>query len=131
MQDYRNQHPDQAISDIYYSDLVSNPIGVVKNLYKELNLEYSAEFEAALQRYISKNPQNKHKYTLQEFGLGKESIRTMFSYYYRNHQSLADAETLPSWFTQARLINKPDKIKKGAAERKHPQSLLITKQACL
>ena len=96
MQDYRNQHPDQAISDIYYSDLISNPIGVVKNLYKELNIEYSAEFEAALQRYISKNPQNKHKYTLQEFGLGKESIRTMFSYYYRNHQSLADAETLPS-----------------------------------
>jgi len=94
MQDYRNQHPHQAICDIYYSDLISDPIGVVKKLYNELNLEYSAAFEIALQRYISVNPQNKHKYTLQEFGLGKESTRAMFSDYYRYHQSLADAESV-------------------------------------
>ena len=93
MQDYRNQHPEQAISDIYYSDLVFDPVGVVQTLYKELNLEYSAEFEVALQRYIARNPKNKHRYTLQEFGLDKESTREMFSDYYKNHQSLASAET--------------------------------------
>jgi len=93
MQDYRNQNPDQPISDIYYSDLISDPVGVVQTLYKELNLEFSAEFETALQRYVARNPKNKHRYTLQEFGLDKESTREMFSDYYKNHQSLASAET--------------------------------------
>ena len=95
MQNYRSEHPGLPVCDIYYSDLIADPIGVVKALYKELNLEYSVEFETALQRYITGHPQNKHTYTLQEFGLDEESTRTMFSDYYKYHQSLTDAETPP------------------------------------
>ena len=90
-QDYCQRHSTQAISDVYYADLVADPIAVVKKLYTELNLEYSPEFETALQRYINRNPQSKHKYTLQEFGFGKQSIETMFADYYEYHQALTDA----------------------------------------
>jgi len=67
--DYRDSNPNQPISDVYYADLVADPISVVKKLYKELKIEYSAEFEMALKQYCNKNPQSKHRYTLQEFGI--------------------------------------------------------------
>lgn len=89
--DYRDQHPDQSISDVYYADLVADPIAVVKKLYKELKIEYSEEFELALKQYCNKNPQSKHKYTLQEFGFGKQSIKATFADYYKCHQALTDA----------------------------------------
>ena len=89
--EYRDSHPNQPISDVYYADLVADPISVVKRLYKELKIEYSDDFEAALKKYINRNPQNKHKYTLQEFGFEKQSVRATFDDYYKCHQTLTDA----------------------------------------
>jgi len=116
MQNYRDQHPSLAICDIYYSDLIADPVRVVKTLYKQLDLEFSAEFEIALQRYIGKNPQNKHKYTLQDFGLDGESTRAMFSDYYRCHQSLSNVESL-----KQRSIDVHNQRKKDVALEKYTE----------
>ena len=88
--DYRQQNQNQTINDVYYGDLVSDPIGVVKNLYENLNLNYNEEFESALKKYIDRNPQSRHKYTLQEFGFNKRTIQSAFADYYQLHQGLAD-----------------------------------------
>lgn len=88
--DYRKENPDQEIRDVYYSDLVADPIGVIKTLYQQLNLSYTDDFDAAIKRYITKNPQSKHKYTLQEFGFRKKDIKKMFADYYNSYPTLSD-----------------------------------------
>ena len=87
---YRQQNPEQAMHDVYYSELITDPISVIKKLYMQLELDYTDEFESTLQRYLTKNPQQKHKYTLQEFGFGESDIKEIFADYYSNHQALAN-----------------------------------------
>jgi len=88
--EYRQQHPQQTISDVYYADLIADPISVVKRLYQELNIEYTHEFETAMQRYTASNPQAKHHYTLQEFGFTADNIKAKFADYYQFYTGLAN-----------------------------------------
>ncbi len=84
--DYRRHNPTQAVHDIYYTDLVADPIAVVKKIYTELDMVVSDEFERAMRKYIQANAQAKHRYTLQEFGFEPKRIRELFSEYYQAYQ---------------------------------------------
>ena len=84
--DYRKQNPSQAVHDIYYTDLVADPVSVVKKIYQQLDLQVNDEFEQAMRKYISQNAQAKHQYSLQEFSFEPKRIREIFADYYQAHQ---------------------------------------------
>jgi len=65
------------IIDVWYEDLVSNPIGVVESIYRKCGLDIDETFRQRMEEYINKNPQHKHgphKYDSQSFGVRKEEI---------------------------------------------------------
>ncbi|GMI27458.1 hypothetical protein TeGR_g8644, partial [Tetraparma gracilis] len=79
-----------------YTELIKDPIGTVKNLYKQLGYPFTPEYEAALKEYIaenereraalkSKGSKNLHTYTLEEFGLEKEQVEDNLSWYKKKY----------------------------------------------
>ena len=76
---YRKRHPEkeEQIFDCMYKELFSNPIVMVKRIYRKFGLEYTEEFEERMRIYLENNKQGKygrHKYSLEEYGFNGESI---------------------------------------------------------
>ena len=70
--------------DVRYADLVSDPVGTVRDIYEFHGYEYSSEMEAEMRRWLAENRQHKHgthKYSLEEFGLEAAAVRRDFSEY--------------------------------------------------
>lgn len=68
---------ESSFVDLYFDELMANPIATVKNIYAKLGLEYTPAFEDAMNAYLQSKPQEKfgrHVYTLDEFGYKKEEI---------------------------------------------------------
>jgi hypothetical protein len=60
-----------------YEELFSDPIAMVKRIYRKFDLEYTEEFEERMRVYLENNKQGKygrHKYSLEEYGFKRESI---------------------------------------------------------
>jgi hypothetical protein len=70
---HNRQSSSNNIFDIQYEDLVKDPIGVVRRIYDHFPfLQWSDEFEKAMEKWLIDNPQGKqgrHSYSLAEFGL--------------------------------------------------------------
>ena len=59
-------------------------MGTIRKIYSHFNLNLTPGAEAAMQRYLEENPQNKHgkhEYTLQQFGITDEDINKNFAEY--------------------------------------------------
>lgn len=70
--------------DADFRDLVGDPVGVVKNIYRKFDYPFSSEFEIQMQRWVAENPRNKHGehiYSLEQFGLSAEMIDERFADY--------------------------------------------------
>ncbi|CAF5027934.1 unnamed protein product [Rotaria sp. Silwood1] len=70
--------------DITYDNVMKNPIGVVHQIYDYFNLQWSNEFEIAMNNWLLENPQGKHsrhKYTLSKFGFNQEDIQARYADY--------------------------------------------------
>jgi len=70
--------------DVRYTDLVRDPMGMVRRIYQHFDLELADVAEAAMQRFLRANPKNKggvHSYSLEEFGLNPEEERRRFQFY--------------------------------------------------
>jgi Sulfotransferase family len=81
---YRDKHGANSIHDIRYIEQLQNPIGEMRKLYAHFGEPFTPEAEAAMQRQLAGNPQNKHGkhvYSLQEFGLTAAAIREHFRGY--------------------------------------------------
>jgi len=79
----RKLAPD-AIVDVYYDELVRDPLNTVRTIYDRLGLSFSSEFERRLAEFVAKNPQNKHgrhRYSAGDFGLSDAEIRARLSDY--------------------------------------------------
>jgi len=62
------------VHDVYYELLVTDPIGSVKRIYDQYDLEWTRDFEARLQAFVSAHPQGqhgKHVYSGSDFGLNE------------------------------------------------------------
>ena len=82
---YRDQHGEDAIYDIHYSEQIKDPIGTMKRLYDHFGTPFTAEAEAGMRRMMEYNPQGKHgkhHYTLEEFGLTAQGVRKHYADYY-------------------------------------------------
>jgi len=76
--------PPERFIDVHYTDLVQDPIAVVRRVYEHFGLSASDAVEARWQRFLSKNPQGKHgphRYDLERFGLRTDAERERFRAY--------------------------------------------------
>jgi len=63
--------------DIYYQDLITDPIREVKKIYAYFHFDYSSELERRMLDWLANRPKNKHgrhQYSVQQFGLTREEI---------------------------------------------------------
>lgn len=75
---------DSAIYNLYYDDLMKEPIEAMRHLYSWLGDDFSAEVEQNMRTWIDQHPQDKfgkHEYNLEEFGQSKESLQAVFGEY--------------------------------------------------
>lgn len=75
--------------DIWYEDLVTNPLGTVRRLYEQVGYTYTAEFEKRAEQWIQENPKNKygiHEYNLEAYGLTSQRIDECISWYRERYQ---------------------------------------------
>ncbi len=80
----RNQAMGERFFDVRYLDLRRDPMGVVRGIYRHFNRELTDGAEAAMQRFVTENPKDKHgvhRYTLEEFGLDRETEWRRFRFY--------------------------------------------------
>lgn len=80
----RKRVGDTRFCDVYYRDLMADPVAEIRRIYGEIGLPFSAQMAAALQRWLMEHPQHKHgrhAYTLEEFGLTEVGLLDRFSDY--------------------------------------------------
>ncbi len=82
--DVRAAAGDDGFVDVSYYDLIRDPVATVRDLYRRLDLEFSADAEAGMDRTRERNPQNKygsHRYRLEDFGLDAAGVEPLFARY--------------------------------------------------
>jgi hypothetical protein len=72
------------IFDVFYDDLMKEPVAIVRQIYDHFGLRWSQEFEMAMHAWLRNNPQGKqgrNTYSLSDFGLTHEDIATRYGAY--------------------------------------------------
>ncbi len=82
----RDAHPEwrDQFLDVHYRDLVHDPIGTVRGIYRHFGLELGDEAEARMRAFLARNPKDKHgrhRYTLEQFGLDATEERRRYAAY--------------------------------------------------
>jgi omega-hydroxy-beta-dihydromenaquinone-9 sulfotransferase len=80
--------PDQYVR-ILYKDLIADPEGTIKDIYKRFNLELSSDFAEILQAEAekAKSYKSNHRYSLRKMGLSKKRIEREFQFITRQIES--------------------------------------------
>jgi hypothetical protein len=77
-----------AMYDLYYDDLVRDPLASMKKIYAWLGWEWNAATEEGMTGWLAENPQNrfgKHSYSLAEWGLTRRDLEPYFADYLRTY----------------------------------------------
>jgi hypothetical protein len=83
----RANTPSDSVLDVYYDDLIEDPLAVMQRIYDFIGLEWNSESAARMRGWISGNPQHKygtHHYELDDFGLDADELGARFKHY-REH----------------------------------------------
>lgn len=83
---FREEHHDlrQRIYDVHYPDLKKDPLAVVRAIYGYFGRELGSDAEEAMHRFSAANPKDNngvHRYSLEEFGLDRDAVRSRFQFY--------------------------------------------------
>jgi hypothetical protein len=76
-------HPGR-VQDVVYRDLIRDPVGTILGIYERLGLPAGDETEARIRDWLARNPQNKHgkhRYSLEQFGLDRDTIERSYPEY--------------------------------------------------
>ena len=76
--------PADRFLDLYYLDLLTDPVSAVQKIYARFNLPFPEELKDRIRRFLQQNPKDrfgKHRYSLEEFGLNLEEERRRYSFY--------------------------------------------------
>jgi hypothetical protein len=76
-------HPGQ-FHDLYYDDLMRDPIGEMRRLYKWLGEELTDEASDRMSAWLAANPQGRlgaHSYNLEQFGIEPRHVEQLFADY--------------------------------------------------
>ncbi len=82
--DARDALGEDRVIDVHYADLLRDPIGTMRTLYKALGDEFTAAAEGGMRSWLADNPQDKfvrHEYKLAQFGLSPEKLAPLFERY--------------------------------------------------
>lgn len=72
--------------DVQYGDLVRDPVGEVRRIYRHFDLPLADETVGRMRRFLRDHPQDEHgvhRYTLEEWGLDPEEHGPLFADYRR------------------------------------------------
>jgi hypothetical protein len=86
---------DERFVDVHYTDLLSDPLSTLAQVYEHLELELSAETEAAMTRWLADNHRTRHgvhSYSLADCGLSVGEIDQAFDDYLRRFEVALEAE---------------------------------------
>ncbi|CAA6798968.1 MAG: Sulfotransferase [uncultured Aureispira sp.] len=90
MQVHQN-NPNISVINLYYDDLIKDPIACIKDIYAQIGRPWNARIEAELKQATllhKKNKYGKHEYNMSDFGLTEASIEADFSFYLDAHPRL-------------------------------------------
>jgi hypothetical protein len=90
----RSRFPAHHFYDAHYRELVRDPIGVLKAIYRQFDFELGHKTVERMAGYLAANPQYKHgvhRYSLEEFGLDARRERARFGDYVNAYQIAEDA----------------------------------------
>jgi hypothetical protein len=77
-----------AMYNLYYDDLVADPLAALKKVYAWLDWDWSADAEQGMQGWLAENPQGrfgKHSYSLAEWGMTRRDLEPYFADYLKVH----------------------------------------------
>src|SRR5579872_4108638 len=80
----RLRFPEHHFYDSYYSELVRDPISIVKAIYRKFDLDLTQKTLDRMTSYLTANPQHKygvHRYHIEDFGLNAVQERHRFADY--------------------------------------------------
>jgi hypothetical protein len=79
-----DSHP--TFMDLAYKELIHDPAGAAKKIFKAFDLEWSATVSDGIEEYLATHPHNaygRHRYTAEQFGLEPDEIRKQLLHYSR------------------------------------------------
>lgn len=80
----RGRLQTDGCTDVAYTDLVRDPISVVRQLYVNLRESLTSDAESRMMKFMSENPQarwGRHVYSAAKFGLSGPAIEDEFRFY--------------------------------------------------
>ncbi|EMD83079.1 sulfotransferase family protein [Pacificimonas flava] len=79
----RAAHPHVPAIDTHFAAMNADPIGEMRRIYGFLDLSFTEETEARMQRYLAAaaraGDHGRHRYTLGEFGLSEDDVAARFA----------------------------------------------------
>lgn len=85
-------------SSVMYKDLIKDPVGTVRSLYKELGYEFTAEYEKILTEFIAADRAEReeikkktggkkklHDYSLEMYGIKEEDVENDYAWYNKEY----------------------------------------------
>jgi hypothetical protein len=77
--------PPERFFDVWYTQLMADPIGVARAVYRHFDLPLGPEVEARMRAYLATNPKDRHgahRYSLEQFGLDGDGERARYRAYW-------------------------------------------------
>lgn len=81
---FRDRVGEERFADVFFGDLVADPVAVVAHAYERLGLPLSAEARTAMGEWAVANPRGRHgahHYRLSDYGLDAAVVRRRFEFY--------------------------------------------------
>jgi hypothetical protein len=78
--------PPERFIDLQYKDLIADPVGTFRYVFKRLGLTVRDQDEECVAKWLAMNKRDrthKHQYTAEQFGLTRESIARQFADYHK------------------------------------------------
>jgi hypothetical protein len=85
-------------SDVYYTDLVREPMATVRQIYAAAGLRLTDEVEARMRGFLAAYPKDQygvHRYSAAQFGLTPEAVVTAFRAYLAQFQPEPEVTCMP------------------------------------
>ena len=77
--------PPERFLDVWYTQLMSDPLAVVRRIYRHFDLALTGEAERRMRDYLAANPKDRHGphvYSLAQFGLDADVERARYRRYW-------------------------------------------------
>jgi hypothetical protein len=85
---FRDKNPDKPFIDVYYEDLLEDPLAEVERIYDFAGIELTDDARERMETNRKTNRQyryGRHEYRLEDFGLTPEGVRREFEPYYERY----------------------------------------------